>query len=391
MLQSDLVPIYHLFNIVRNPLLVASIHTTRYTTLMKTAATPSQPGTKGNRKISWYRSPIDTSALKVLSERSNLLGFLQALTHLLLIAAAAVGAVYFQLTERWIWMMICVILYGSLTWFTINAVHELVHGTVFRSKSLNKFFADLFGLIGINNHYYFWLSHKEHHRYTLHQPDDLEVVEPEKPSVRHFLLIGIVALDPRITFDAFRRQWGLITKRFPDEWTRTVMESASEPKRREVVRFARLIILTHILVGLVAVSMGAWIVPVFFTLQRQFGGLPFFLCNSTQHAGLQDEVPDFRLCCRTIYLNPVLQFLYWHMNYHIEHHMFASVPCYRLGRLHRAIKADLPPTANGLVESWREIGQIIQRQKKDPTYRYVPPVPGTDAPEASRSPQTSSR
>ena len=39
----------------------------------------------------------------------------------------------------------------------------------------------------------------------------------------------------------------------------------------------------------------------------------------------------------------VVRFLYWHMNYHIEHHMYAAVPCYRLGRLHRAIRHELPP------------------------------------------------
>lgn len=43
-----------------------------------------------------------------------------------------------------------------------------------------------------------------------------------------------------------------------------------------------------------------------------------------QHAGLSDNVPDFRLCCRTMILNPFFRFLYWHMNYHTEHHMYAA-------------------------------------------------------------------
>ena len=44
--------------------------------------------------------------------------------------------------------------------------------------------------------------------------------------------------------------------------------------------------------------------------------------------GLQDYVPDFRLCYRRFLVNPVVRFLYWHMNFHIEHHMYAAVPCY---------------------------------------------------------------
>jgi fatty acid desaturase len=90
---------------------------------------------------------------------------------------------------------------------------------------------------------------------------------------------------------------------------------------------------------------------------------------------LQDDVPDFRLCCRTFTLNPVVQFLYWHMNYHIEHHMYAAVPCYRLGRLHRLIKHDLPPCPAGLLATWREIAAIQAIQEIDPEYQHVAPVP----------------
>jgi fatty acid desaturase len=86
-------------------------------------------------------------------------------------------------------------------------------------------------------------------------------------------------------------------------------------------------------------------------------------------------VPDFRLCCRTILLNPFLQFLYWHMNYHTEHHMYAAVPCYKLGRLHRLIRAEIPCCPRGLRETWRQIGAILERQERDPGYQYVPELP----------------
>jgi fatty acid desaturase len=106
-----------------------------------------------------------------------------------------------------------------------------------------------------------------------------------------------------------------------------------------------------------------------------YGGVMLFLCNNTQHVGLQDDVEDFRLCTRTILLNPVLKFLYWQMNYHIEHHMYAGVPCYKLERLHHAIKHELPPTPNGLVATWTVIIRILKRQKVEPSYEYVPELP----------------
>ena len=78
-------------------------------------------------------------------------------------------------------------------------------------------------------------------------------------------------------------------------------------------------------------------------------------------------------------LNPFLRFLYWHMNYHIEHHMYAAVPCYNLGKLHAAIQRDLPPSPAGVVAAWREIIPILRRQKIDPTYQYIAPLPPAGA------------
>jgi fatty acid desaturase len=120
-------------------------------------------------------------------------------------------------------------------------------------------------------------------------------------------------------------------------------------------------------------------VPILFSLPNFYGSWLFQLCNNTQHIGLQDNVSDFRLCCRTFTLNPVLRFVYWQMNYHIEHHMFAAVPCYQLGRLHRLIRHDLPPCAHGLVAVWREIAEIQARQEKDPKYQHRAAIPGATA------------
>jgi fatty acid desaturase len=134
-------------------------------------------------------------------------------------------------------------------------------------------------------------------------------------------------------------------------------------------------IIGHLAVLAVGIYFKLWLLPVVVSLTPAFGGWLFFLCNNTQHIGLQDNVPDFRLCCRTFTLNPVVRFLYWQMNYHTEHHMYAAVPCYRLGRLHRAIKHELPPTPNGIIETWKQIAEIQRKQGIDPSYQYAPVIP----------------
>ena len=145
--------------------------------------------------------------------------------------------------------------------------------------------------------------------------------------------------------------------------------------QRSLFNWARLALAGHTVLVIVSLALGWWLVPVLVTLAPFYGGWLLFLCNNTQHIGLTDNVSDYRLCCRTILLNPFLTFLYWHMNYHTEHHMYAAVPCYNLAKLHRQIKADLPPCPVGLVETWKGIISILRKQQLDPTYQYVAPLP----------------
>ena len=49
-----------------------------------------------------------------------------------------------------------------------------------------------------------------------------------------------------------------------------------------------------------------------------------------QHAGLARNIKDHRFSSREMYLNPILSFLYWKMEYHLTHHMFPTVPSYKV-------------------------------------------------------------
>jgi fatty acid desaturase len=123
------------------------------------------------------------------------------------------------------------------------------------------------------------------------------------------------------------------------------------------------------------VATGHWLFAVVTSFARFYGGGFQWICNITQHIGLQDNVPDFRLCCRTIQVNPFLRYLYFQMNWHTEHHMYAAVPCYNLGRLHDAIAPEMPAISHGLLPAWREIFAIARRQKRDPSYQHVYELP----------------
>ena len=63
------------------------------------------------------------------------------------------------------------------------------------------------------------------------------------------------------------------------------------------------------------------------------------------------------------------------MNFHIEHHMYAAVPCYNLGKLHEHIKGESPVPPRGLYAAWKGIIAIMKAQRTDPSYQYVPELP----------------
>jgi fatty acid desaturase len=79
-------------------------------------------------------------------------------------------------------------------------------------------------------------------------------------------------------------------------------------------------------------------------------------------------VLDHRLNCRTVYMNRLIRFLYWNMNYHVEHHMFPMVPYHRLPELHAAIRHDTPAPYPSLWAAYREIIPTLLRQRRDPTH-----------------------
>jgi len=326
-----------------------------------------------NRAIAWYRTKLPPGELKKLHRRSDLLASFQTVGYLLLLVIPGAVACYTAKFGPWWVAALGVVLYGMFSSFLINAVHELVHGTVFKTKWLNHVFCHLFAFLGLINHEMFGQSHVRHHRYTLHPPDDLEVQLPIKFAIRGFLRSAF--------FNWPGLKWKLpnlvrlARGKFKGEWEMTLFPVEQPEKSRAVIRWARILIAGHLAVWVIGIATGYYLLPLLLTFGPSIANGPFWLCNNTQHVGLQDHVPDFRLCCRTFTLNPFLRFLYWQMNYHTEHHMYAAVPCYRLPRLHQLVKDDLPPTPHGLVATWRQIAMILKRQENDPDYQYDPPLP----------------
>jgi fatty acid desaturase len=308
-----------------------------------------------------------------LYERSDAKGFAQTLGYLGVLIATGSAAYYSAYHWAWWATVLLVFLHGTCFAFQINAVHELGHYTVFKSKGLNLFFCHIFSFLGWINHRAFEMSHTRHHRSTLHPPDDLEVVVPIKHTLKDFLNSGFINWGhPRWMFPYM---WRIARGQYKGEWELKCFPEDNPERRRWASSWSTTVFAGHALLVIVSLCLKLWMIPVLVSLAPFYGSWLFFLCNNTQHVGLQDNVSDFRLCCRTFIPNPIVRFLYWHMNYHTEHHMYVGVPCYNLARLRKLIEHDLPPAPVGLYATWMEISAILKKQAEDPEYQYVNPLP----------------
>jgi len=327
-----------------------------------------------SRPINWYRSPLSSKDFKSLHEKSDLMGWLQSGGYLGLLCLTG-GLVLYSGGHWSVWTtLLLLLLHGTFFAFQINAVHELGHHTVFKTRALNAFFVRIFAFLGWINFEAFNTSHIRHHRYTLHQPDDLEVVLPQKFLVFWAFKDGLFNYKHLLWM--LKNTVRMARGKFQGEWEMALFPEGS-PERVAAVNWARTLLVGHGLIVAVSLYFHLWLLPVVLTFGTCYGGWLQTLCNATQHIGLQDDVSDFRLCCRTFTVNPAVQFLYWHMNFHIEHHMFAAVPCYKLGKLHRLIKHDLPPCPDGIIATWKEIAAIQKIQETNPGYQHVAILPAT--------------
>ena len=93
-------------------------------------------------------------------------------------------------------MLIALFFHGTVTsFFTGTAPHELGHGTVFKTKWLNKFFLYFFSLIGWWDHFDYASSHTYHHRYTLHAEGDRENLLPLEPSLASTFMLQLFTVN----------------------------------------------------------------------------------------------------------------------------------------------------------------------------------------------------
>jgi fatty acid desaturase len=220
-------------------------------------------------------------------------------------------------------------------------------------------------------------SHTRHHTDTIIVGRD-----PEIAIMRPTVILKVIA-----SFFAIPQTWAAIRSMIGHALGRVSPEEASfipEMERGKVYLVSRVTLLIHLAVIGISIKAGS-ILPMLLVgpLPTMYGAWVHVMTGLTQHGGLAENVLDHRLNSRTVYMNPVLRFIYWNMNYHIEHHMFPMVPYHALPALHEELKPYMPPPATSVFAAYREIIPAILRQVREPLWHIEPKLPTGVSPVVS--------
>jgi len=326
---------------------------------------------KGLAEATWYRTPLPKATFRQLLERRDGPAIRDTLLWFTSIFAAGYWA--YNWWGRW-WAILPFAIYGALYASSSDSRwHESGHGTAFKTDWMNDTLYEIASFMLMRESTIWRWSHTRHHSDTIIVGRDPEIQVPRPPNLvdlaKKFFGLG-----------NFPRYWIGVVRHCFGRMSGSEKEFVPEPEYSSVFMRARIYVMIYALI-LGAAAYYHTILPLMFVgLPSFYGSWLMNVYSLTQHAGLAENVLDHRLNCRTVYMNRVNRFLYWNMNYHLEHHMFPLVPYHNLPRLHELVKWDMPMPYPGLIAAFREIIPAVLQQIRDPGYYVKRKLPSLTVP-----------
>jgi fatty acid desaturase len=322
----------------------------------------------GLASAEWYHSDIPRKTMKDLMRRSDGPAIRDTILWIALILGSAAGAIYFW--GSWLcvpFFFVYGVLYGSSS---DSRWHECGHGTAFKTRWMNDVVYEIASFMLVRNPVQWRWSHARHHTDTIIVGRDAEIAVMRPPDLIKAALMFTGLLDFRFSLPTLFRQ----------AFSGLNAEEKSyipEMERGKAVTAARWHVAIYLATAFTAIATRSILPLMLIGLPRVYGSWHMIMTGLLQHIGLADDVIDHRLNSRTVYMNPISRWIYWNMNYHVEHHMFPMVPYHALPALHELIKHDLPAPNPSMWHAYKEVWPVLLRQLRYEDYylrRELPPT-----------------
>jgi len=326
---------------------------------------------QGLANADWYQTGVPRKELKALMKRSD--GPAIRDTLVWLGAMVVFSAIAAWLYPSW-WSLPFFLAYGVLYGSASDSRwHECGHGTAFRTQWMNTAVYQIACFMMMRNPVTWRWSHTRHHTDTLIVGRDPEIAVMRPPDLLRLVLNFFGLYDAWFALiDMMRNASGRLSAA-----EKTFIPEMEQGKAIAVARVWVLIYIATIGLALVTRS---WLPVLLVGTPRLYGAWHHVMTGLLQHGGLADNVTDHRLNSRTVLMNPVSRFIYWNMNYHVEHHMFPMVPYHALPALHELLKHDLPEPTPSILAGYREMVPAFLRQLRNEDYFLIRELPPTARP-----------
>ena len=317
----------------------------------------------------WYHTHIPRKTMKDLMRRYDGPALRDTAIWILFLLGLGAGGVFFWGT---VWCVPFFIAYGVLYGSSGDSRwHECGHGTAFRTTWMNTAIYHIASFMMFREPTIWRWSHARHHTDTIIVGRDPEIAIMRPPNIAGIFLDFFAV---RSTLNTLKHLIIHAAGRLTGEEKTFVPEM----ERWKVFAIARLILGIHVSVLVLAFELESWpLVMLIGILPTMYGAWLGHIFAMTQHAGLAENVLDHRLNSRTVHMNAVSRFIYWNMNYHVEHHMFPMVPYHALPKLHDMVLDDMPKPYGSTLEVFLEIIPALLKQRKDPDWHVRRELPSS--------------
>lgn len=279
------------------------------------------------------RAVFTPEEIRQLSRRSDWMG-----AYLVLHAwALVIGAMaLFVWLPNPLTFLVAVMVIGGRQLGLAILMHDAAHGLLFRTRRLNEFAGQWLCAFPVGTDLHLYRPyHLKHHRFTQQAEDPDLVLSAPFPISRASLKRKIWRdLTGRTGYTRRKQQialtWGEPGLSWVDRWQRLQKGGLTGFVITNAALWAMMSA-----VGLWWLYPALWLLPLLTWYQ-----LASRIRNIAEHAVAPDNADSLRNT-RTTYAGPVLRLLlapYW-VNYHLEHHLLLSLPCWKLPAAHRLLLA----------------------------------------------------
>ena len=293
------------------------------------------------------RDIVGARRLAELMRRQDRSGLLFAFIHF-----SVLGCTGYLLHEALnsAWFYPALLLHGFIIVRLFAPYHEASHGTVFKTKWFNDALYWITGLILMLPPLAFKYEHADHHTFTQDPERDTQYVTAD--NIWQYLWYGSAL---PYFFNIVRN---LLLQ--PFGWmSETTACAVPGTERKKVQREAGIFMCIYIGLALISVLYDTWIVVVFWLMPRIIMEPAERLIRMTEHVCCAKTL-NMMENSRTVFINPLLSILSWHMPNHNAHHAVPLVPFHALPELTELLKEQIKYSERGFLKTiFNQIKELV--------------------------------